>query len=332
MSESLVSLKNLKTYFLTAEGVVKAVDGVSLNIGKEEVLGLVGESGCGKSTVALSIMRLVREPGKIVGGEIWFDGENLLSKSEGEMRKIRGAEISIIFQNPMSSMNPVFTVGSQIAEAIKLHQNVQKHEIKEKIAQILGKVGIPDPLERMKDYPHEYSGGMAQRAMIAMALSCNPKLLIADEPTTNLDVTIGAQILELMKELRKDFGASIILIGHDLGVISELSDKIAVMYAGKLVEYSDLTGIFQKARHPYTRALLESIPRLDVKTKRLRIIPGTVPRLINPPSGCRFHPRCEHAMKICSEQEPQLAEVGQEHMVACHLYTSKNTKPSRRRR
>lgn len=324
MSESLVSLKNLKTYFLTAEGVVKAVDGVNLNIGKEEVLGLVGESGCGKSTVALSIMRLVREPGKIVGGEIWFDGEDLLSKSEGEMRKIRGAEISIIFQNPMSSMNPVFTVGSQIAEAIKLHQNVQKREIKEKIAEILGKVGIPDPSERMKDYPHEYSGGMAQRAMIAMAISCNPKLLIADEPTTNLDVTIQAQILELMKELRKDFGASILLIGHDLGVISELSDRIAVMYAGKLVEYSDLKGIFQKAKHPYAEALLESIPRLDVKTKRLRIIPGTVPRLIKPPPGCRFHPRCERAMKICSEQEPQLTEVDKGHTVACHLYTANN--------
>lgn len=332
MSEALLSVKDLKTYFFTAEGAVKAVDKVNLKIEKEQVLGLVGESGCGKSTAALSIMRLVREPGKIVGGEIWFDGEDLLKKSDGEMRKIRGGEISIIFQNPMSSMNPVFTVGSQIAEAIKLHQNVQKQEIKEKIAEILGKVGIPDPLERMKDYPHEYSGGMAQRAMIAMALSCNPKLLIADEPTTNLDVTIQAQILELMKELRKDFGASILLIGHDLGVISELSDKIAVMYAGKVVEYSDLTGIFEKAKHPYTQALLESIPRLDLETERLRIIPGTVPRLINPPSGCRFNPRCEHAMKICTEQEPQLTEVGQEHMAACHLYTSKNTKPSRQRR
>ena len=332
MSESLISINDLKTYYFTVEGAVKAVDRVNLKIGKEETLGLVGESGCGKSTVALSIMRLVREPGKIVEGEIWFDGEDLLRKSEGDMRKIRGADISIIFQNPMSSMNPVFTVGSQIAEAIRLHQNVQKREINEKVAEILGKVGIPDPSERMKDYPHEYSGGMAQRAMIAMALSCNPKLLIADEPTTNLDVTIQAQILEIMKELRKDFGASILLIGHDLGVISELSDKIAVMYAGKVVEYSDLTEIFQKAKHPYTQALLKSIPRLDVKTKRLRIIPGTVPRLINPPSGCRFHPRCDHAMKICSEQEPQLTEVGQEHMVACHLYTSKNTKPSRRRR
>jgi len=327
MSESLLKINNLKTYFFTGEGVVKAVDNVNLNIGKEEVLGLVGESGCGKSTVALSVMRLVREPGEVVGGEIWFEGENLLTKSEEEMRKIRGAKISMIFQNPMSSLNPVYTVGSQIAEAIKLHQKVQRHEITGKIAEILGKVGIPDPLERMKDYPHEYSGGMAQRAMIAMALSCNPKLLIADEPTTNLDVTIQAQILELMKELRKAFGASILLIGHDLGVISELGDKIAVMYAGKAVEYSDLTGIFQKAKHPYTQALLESIPRLNVETERLRIIPGTVPRLINPPLGCRFHPRCEHVMKICSEQEPPLTEVGQGHAVACHLYTS-SSKPS----
>ncbi|UCE16296.1 MAG: ABC transporter ATP-binding protein [Candidatus Bathyarchaeota archaeon] len=327
MNESLLSINNLKTYFYTEEGVVKAVDNVNLKIKKEEVLGLVGESGCGKSTTAISIMRLIRAPGKIAGGEIWFDGEDLLKKSEGKMRKIRGGKISMIFQNPMSSLNPVFTVGGQIAEAIKLHQNVQKREIKEKVAEILDKVGIPDPSERLEDYPHEYSGGMAQRAMIAMALSCNPELLVADEPTTNLDVTIQAQILELMKALRKDFGASILLIGHDLGVISELCDKIAVMYAGKIVENSDLTGIFKKPKHPYTQALLESIPRLDVETERLRIIPGTVPRLINPPSGCRFHPRCEHAMKICSEQEPLLTEIEKEHTVACHLYTS-NSKPS----
>jgi len=331
MSENLLSINDLQTYFYTMEGSVKAVDRVNLKINKGEAIGLVGESGCGKSTAALSIMRLVREPGKIVGGEIWFDGEDLMKKSEEEMRKIRGAKISIIFQNPMSSLNPVFTVGSQIAEAIKLHQNVQKRERKEKVAEILGKVGIPDPLERLEDYPHEYSGGMAQRAMIAMALSCNPKLLIADEPTTNLDVTIQAQILELMKTLRKDFDTSILLIGHDLGVISELSDRIAVMYAGKIVETSDLTGIFQKAKHPYTQALLGSIPRLDVETERLRIIPGTVPRLINPPSGCRFHPRCEHVMKICSEQEPLLTEVEKGHKVACHLYPSSSKSSNRRR-
>jgi len=322
MSEPLLSIKDLKTYFFTAEGVVKAVDGVHLKIDVGEVLGLVGESGCGKSTVALSTMRLIRHPGKIVGGEIRFEGENLLDKSEGEMRKIRGGKISIIFQNPMSSMNPVFTVGSQIAEAIKLHQNAQKHEIKEKVVEILDKVGIPSPRERMKDYPHEYSGGMLQRAMTAMALSCNAKLLIADEPTTNLDVTIQAQILELMKTLRKEFDASILLIGHDFGVISELCDKVAVMYAGKLVEHADLTTIFKEAKHPYTQALLGSIPRLDVETERLRIIPGMVPRLINPPPRCRFYPRCEYAKGICSKEEPQLIEIGQDHSVACFLYGS----------
>jgi oligopeptide/dipeptide ABC transporter ATP-binding protein len=324
MNNTLLNIKNLKTYFFTEEGSVKAVDEVSLKINKGEVLGLVGESGCGKSTLSFSILRLIRDPGRIVGGELWFDGVDLLSLSESEMRKVRGGDIAMIFQNPMSSLNPVFNVGSQIAEAIELHQNAKKSEIVKKIVEILSKVGIPNPTERMDDYPHEYSGGMAQRAVIAMALSCNPKLLIADEPTTNLDVTIQAQILELMKTLRKDFGASILLIGHDLGVISELSDRIAVMYAGKLVESSDLEGIFQKPMHPYTQALLESIPRLDVKTERLRIIPGTVPRLIKPPPGCRFHPRCEHAMKICSEQEPQLTEVDKGHTVACHLYTANN--------
>ena len=323
MSESLLlKINNLKTYFDLAEGVVQAVDGVHLEIGKEEVLGLVGESGCGKSTVALSILRLIRPPGKIVGGEIWFEGEDLLRKSEGEMREIRGGKISMVFQNPTSSMNPVYTVGSQIAEAIKLHQDVQKHQIKEKVVEILHKVGIPDPSKRMEDYPHEYSGGMCQRAMTAMALSCNPKLLIADEPTTNLDVTIQAQILDLMRTLRKDFGASILLIGHNLGVIDEFCDKVAVMYAGKVVEYSDITTIFKKPKHPYTQALLESIPRLDVEKERLRIIPGTVPRLINPPTGCRFHPRCEYAMAVCGEQEPTPVEIGRGHTVACFLHTS----------
>ena len=320
MSASLLNINDLKTYYFIAEGVVKAVDEVHLKIGSGEALGLVGESGCGKSTLGFSIMRLIQHPGKIVRGEIWFEGENLLSKSEAEMRKIRGGKIAMIFQNPMSSMNPLYTIENQIAEAIRLHQDTPKREINEKVVEILDKVGIPSPRERMKDYPHEYSGGMLQRSMIAMALSCNPKLLIADEPTTNLDVTIQAQILELMKALRKEFGASILLIGHDLGVISELSDKLAVMYAGKVVEYSDLTGIFEKTKHPYTQALFESIPRLDIETEKLRIIRGTVPRLINPPSGCRFHPRCDHAMKICSEQEPPLIEVGKGHKVACFLY------------
>jgi oligopeptide/dipeptide ABC transporter ATP-binding protein len=320
MSESILNVNDLKTYYYLAEGVVKAVDRVNLKIGHGEALGLVGESGCGKSTLGFSVMRLIRNPGKIVGGEILFEGEDLLKKSEAHMRDIRGGRIAMIFQNPMSSMNPVYTVENQIAEAIKLHQKIPKDGIKEKVVEILGKVGIPSPEERMKDYPHEYSGGMLQRAMIAMALSCNPELLIADEPTTNLDVTIQAQILELMKVLRKEFGASILIIGHDLGVISELSDKVAVMYAGKVVEYSDLAGVFEKTKHPYTQALFESIPRLDVETERLHIIRGTVPRLIKPPSGCRFHPRCDHAMKICSEQEPPLIKVGQKHEVACFLY------------
>ncbi len=322
MSEAILKINDLTVYYYIAEGVVKAVDRVNFEIGKEEALGLVGESGCGKSTVALSIPKLIRTPGKIVGGEIWFEGENLLAKSESYMRKIRGGKISMVFQHPGASMNPVFTVGGQIAEAIKLHQDVPKAGIKKRVVEILHKVGIPSAERRMKDYPHEYSGGMLQRAMIAMSLSCNPKLLIADEPTTSLDVTIQAQILELMKELRKDFGASILLIGHDLGVISELCDRVAVMYAGKNVESADIARIFENPKHPYTQALLQSIPRLDVDAERLNIIRGTVPRLINPPSGCRFHPRCEYVMEICSQQEPPLVEVEQGHRVACFLYSS----------
>lgn len=322
MSESILNIDNLKVYYFTLEGIVKAVEGVHLKIGKGKALGLVGESGCGKSTTAHSILRLVKKPGKIVEGKIWFENEDLLAKSEAEMRKIRGARIAMIFQNPMTSLNPVFTVGSQIAESIKLHQNIEKREIKEKVLEILEKVGIPSARERMKDYPHEYSGGMCQRAMVAMALSCNPNLLIADEPTTNLDVTIQAQILDLLRALRKEFGASILLIGHDLGVISELCDTVAVMYAGKLVEHADLATLFKEAKHPYTQALLGSIPRLDLETERLRVIPGVVPQLINPPSGCRFHPRCEYVKEICRKEEPPLIEIKKGHTVACFLYGS----------
>lgn len=321
MAEFLLDVKDLKTYFFIAEGAVKAVDGVSFKMARGEALGLVGESGCGKSTAAHSILRLVRTPGRIVGGEILFDGKDLLKKSEREMRKIRGGEIAMIFQNPTTSMNPVYTVGSQIAEAIRLHQDVKKREVKEKVVEMLDKVGIPDPAKRVEDYPHEYSGGMCQRAMIAMSLSCNPKLLIADEPTTNLDVTIQAQILDLMRALRKEFDASVILIGHDFGVISELCDNIVVMYAGKIVEYADLATIFKEAKHPYTQALLESIPRLDLETERLRIIPGDVPRLINPPPGCRFHERCEYAMEVCSKREPPIIEIEPGHQVACFLFS-----------
>lgn len=280
----------------------------------------MGESGCGKSTVAHSILRLIRQPGKIVSGEILFEGQNLLSKSESEMRKIRGSKIAMVFQNPTSSLNPVFTIGSQVGESIKLHQNVQKNEINDKVVDVLRKVGIPSPSERMKDYPHEYSGGMCQRAMIAMALSCNPKLLIADEPTTSLDVTIQAQILDLMRILRKEFNASILLIGHDFGVMSELCDRIVVMYSGKVVESADLSTIFKNPKHPYTKALLESIPSINIEKERLHVIPGDVPELIKPPPGCRFHPRCEQAMEECKEKEPSIIEVEKGHEVACLLY------------
>jgi len=320
-NDAVLKIDDLRTYFFLAEGVVKAVDRVSMKINEEETLGLVGESGCGKSTVAHSILRLIRQPGKIVGGEIWFEGQNLLKRSESEMRKLRGSKIAMVFQNPTSSLNPVFTIGSQIAEAIKLHQNVQKHEIKEKVIDILGKVGIASPSERMKDYPHEFSGGMCQRAMMAMALSCNPKLLIADEPTTNLDVTIQAQILDLMRILRKEFNASILLIGHDFGVISELCDRIVVMYSGKVVESADLETIFKSAKHPYTKALLESIPRINIERERLHVIPGDVPELIKPPSGCRFHPRCEKATEVCAKKEPAIIEIKKGHEVACLLYS-----------
>jgi oligopeptide/dipeptide ABC transporter ATP-binding protein len=303
-----------------AEGIVKAVDKVSLKVNEQEALGLVGESGCGKSTVAHSIPRLVRQPGKIVGGKILFEGQDLLRKSEAEMRKIRGGRIAMVFQNPTSSLNPVFTVGGQVGEAIKQHQKAQKRVVEEKVCEILGKVGIPSPEERMKDYPHEYSGGMCQRAMIAMALSCNPKLLIADEPTTNLDVTIQAQILDLLKALRKEFKASILLIGHDFGVMSELCDRIAVMYSGKVVESADLSTIFKNPKHPYTKALLESIPSINIERERLHVIPGDVPGLIKPPPGCRFHPRCEHVMEECKKKEPPSVEVEKGHEVACLLY------------
>jgi oligopeptide/dipeptide ABC transporter ATP-binding protein len=319
-NEPLLKTEDLRTYYFIAEGRVKSVDGVSLKVNEQEALGIVGESGCGKSTVAHSILRLVKEPGRIVGGKILFEGQDLLRISEAEMRKIRGGRIAMVFQNPTSSLNPVFTVGSQIGEVIKLHQNVQKQEVNEKVIDALGKVGIPSPSERMKDYPHEYSGGMCQRAMMAMALSCNPKLLIADEPTTSLDVTIQAQILDLMRTLRKEFNASILLIGHDFGVMSELCDRIVVMYSGKVVESADLSTIFKDPKHPYTKALLESIPTINIQKERLHVIPGDVPELIRPPLGCRFHPRCERVMEECKTKDPPIIEVEKGHEVACLLY------------
>ena len=316
--KELLRLNDLKTYFYTEDGVVKAVDVVSFEIFKGETLGVVGESGCGKSVTSLSIMRLIPiPPGKIEDGQIWFEGEDIVTKSEAEMRNIRGNDISMIFQEPMTSLNPVYTVGNQIAEAIILHQNVSSQEAMDQAVEMLTKVGIPSPEKRVHEYPHQLSGGMRQRVMIAMALSCNPKLLIADEPTTALDVTIQAQILELMKELKEEFGTAIMLITHDLGVVAEVCDRVAVMYAGKVVEYSDAKTVFGHPRHPYTWGLLKSIPSLDTQVDRLLVIEGVVPNPLHLPEGCKFHPRCMFATDKCRESEPGIEDYQEGHAVRC---------------
>ncbi|OGS40695.1 MAG: peptide ABC transporter ATP-binding protein [Euryarchaeota archaeon RBG_13_31_8] len=316
----LLRIEDLKTYFFTHEGVVKAVDGVSFTINKGETLGLVGESGCGKSVTALSIMRLIQSPpGKIVGGKICFEGINLLELEEKDMRKIRGCKISMIFQEPMTSLDPMFTIGSEIMEVLKLHQNLRKDEAKKKAIESLYRVRFPDPEKRIDDYPHELSGGMRQRVMIAMALSCNPALLIADEPTTALDVTIQAQILKLIDDLKKEFHTSVLLITHDLGVIAKTCDNVALMYAGYIVEYTDIFTFFREPLHPYAKGLMKSIPRLDSEIKKLEIIKGLVPNLLDLPSGCPFHPRCDLCFELCTEKMPELVKVGKNHLVRCHL-------------
>lgn len=318
MGETLLEVRDLKTYFYTEDGVVLAVDGVSFSVDKGETIGIVGESGCGKSVTSLSVMRLIpNPPGKIVGGEIIFEGENILEKSEAEMRHIRGNEISMIFQEPMTSLNPVFTVGDQIMEAIMLHQKVGKREARKKTIEMLKLVGIPSAEKRVDEYPHQMSGGMRQRVMIAMALSCNPKLLIADEPTTALDVTIQAQILDLMLKLKEELGTAIMLITHDLGVIAETVNKVVVMYAGKIVESADVVSIFKKPEHPYTLGLLGSIPKVNEDRERLQVIEGVVPNPFNMPTGCRFHPRCSFVRDICKEEEPELVDVEDGHQVRC---------------
>jgi oligopeptide/dipeptide ABC transporter ATP-binding protein len=381
ISENLLEIKNLKTNFYTEEGVVKAVDGLSLNMSRNEILGLVGETGCGKSVTALSILRLVRPPGKILEGTIIFDGVNLLDLTEGQMREYRGNDITMIFQDPLNSLNPILQVGRQIAEVFLLHQkeelkeilekrsldrDKEKREIKdleeelkikktrlteeeerelkakiknlkknrtkkqvlkdiawEKSEDIIKEVGIADAKGILKRYPHELSGGMRQRVMISMALSCNPKLLIADEPTTALDVTIQAQILDLMKVLKKKFNTSILMITHDLGVIAELCEKVAVMYSGNIVEYAPAETLFKNPSHPYTKGLINSIPSLETKDKELLTIRGMVPNLIYPPSGCRFHPRCDYRLEPCDKIKPNSIKVGDNHIVACHLFDPK---------
>ncbi len=320
MMEDLLVIKELETQFFTYGGIVEALDGVNFTIRRGEVFGLVGESGCGKSVTALSILGLVPPPGKVVSGEIIMDGENLLEKSEKEMQHIRGSKISIIFQDPTSSLNPLFKIGYQVAEPLIYHEHYKEKKALQEALQVLKNTGIGDPEEKIKNYPHELSGGMRQRAMIAMALACRPDLLIADEPTTNLDVTIERQIINLMHILQKEYGTSILLITHNLGVVAEMADRVGIMYAGNIVELTDVHTIFHNPKHPYTIKLQKAIPSATSVGQELEEIPGAVPRLINPPTGCRFHPRCDHATSVCSKVKPREVEIGTEHMVACHLY------------
>ncbi len=323
-TETLLQVRNLKTYFFTDDGVVKAVDGVDFNVESGEILGLVGESGCGKSVTSFSILQLIDDPGRIVDGEIIFKGKDLLKLSEAEMVGMRGNLISMIFQQPQSSLNPVFTVGAQIAEVFQIHKDIKKDEAWDEAVKLLKLVGIPDAKKKAKAYPHEMSGGQAQRVMIAMALALKPKLLIADEPTTALDVTIQAQILDLILGLRDQMGTSVILITHDLGLIAETADRVAVMYAGQIIEQAEIEPIFDKPMHPYTKGLIASVPILGQVQERLETIPGAVPNLVDMPPGCRFAPRCrareEHGLEICSRTEPALDEYQSGHTVRCWLY------------
>ena len=319
MPQRLLDVKNLKTQFHTQDGIVKAVDNVSFYIEEEETLGIVGESGSGKSVTALSVMRLIPSPpGRIVEGEILFRGQNLLDLDEEEMRKIRGKEIAMIFQDPMTSLNPVLTVNRQIGESLELHLKMGKDAARKRTIELLKLVGIPSAATRLDDYPHQFSGGMRQRVMIAMALSCNPKLLIADEPTTALDVTIQAQILELIKRLKREFGTAVMMITHDLGVVAGMCDRVNVMYSGHVVETGTTEQIFADPRHPYALGLINSVPRLDeARRERLVPIPGMPPDLINVPPGCPFYPRCSFHMPVCKEQNPLLRNVDGIHQTAC---------------
>jgi len=316
---NLLEVKDLTTHFFTQDGVVKAVDGISYSLAEGEVLGVVGESGCGKSVHALSIMRLVANPpGRIVAGEILFEGENLLNMDDSEMRHIRGNRIAMVFQEPMTSLNPVLTIGRQLTETLELHQKMSRQEARTRAADLLQTVGIPDAERRLSDYPHQFSGGMRQRVMIAIALSCNPRLIIADEPTTALDVTIQAQILELMRDLAEEFGTAMVIITHNLGVVARYAHRVVVMYAGKIVETGTAHDIYRNPRHPYTMALLNSVPRLDA-TERVRLdaIEGLPPDLVDLPQGCSFAPRCKYAYERCTQETPVLVETDTNHTSAC---------------
>lgn len=320
MTQPVLDIAELQLHFFTDKGVVKAVDGVSLQVGAGEVVGLVGESGCGKSVTSLAIMGLIPQPpGEIVSGSILFEGKDLTKASKKELRRIRGDQMAMIFQEPMTSLNPLFTIGNQLIEVVRIHRKVNKKEARQQALEMLNKVGISRE-GILDDYPHQLSGGMRQRVMIAMAMMLNPKLLIADEPTTALDVTIQAQILDLMKGLNKEFGTSILLITHDLGVVAEMCDRIVVMYAGQIVEQTDRFQLFRNPKHPYTQGLMNSIPKLDDNKDRLYSIPGQVPNPLHMPSGCRFAPRCEHAMEICHQQIPELLPVEEGHLSRCWLH------------
>jgi oligopeptide/dipeptide ABC transporter ATP-binding protein len=329
--EPLLDVRELRTSFYTRDGTVRAVDGINFSVYAGEIMGLVGESGCGKSVTSLSILRLVAKPGRIDGGEVVFDGRDLLTLSSDEMRKIRGNRISMIFQQPTSSLNPVWDAGRQIAEVLEIHRNMKGAASRARARDLLRMVGIPDPDRRLRAYPHELSGGMAQRVMIAMALACEPDLLIADEPTTALDVTIQAQILDLMRHLRDETGTAIILITHDLGVVAEMCDRVAVMYAGEIVEHADVVQLFREPGHPYTRGLIASIPVPGEMRDELAVIPGNVPNLIDLPPGCRFAPRCaarvEFDVQLCPEHHPSLLPVAGAHEVRCWLYHDQDGQP-----
>jgi oligopeptide/dipeptide ABC transporter ATP-binding protein len=321
MAEPLLEVKDLKVSFRTEDGIVRAVDGISFTVAEGEVVGIVGESGSGKSVTMMSVMRLITDPNAIYEGEIIYKGRNLMGVSQDAMREVRGEEIAMIFQDPMTSLNPVYTIGWQIEEQLNEHNELKKGQARRRATELLAQVGIPKPEQRIDDYPHQFSGGMRQRAMIALALSCNPDLLIADEPTTALDVTIQAQILELIKNLKRDFGSAVVLITHDLGVVADIADRILVMYAGRIVEEGDKEQVFYDPQHPYTWGLLGSIARLDrPRTRRLTAIAGQPPSLINRPRGCSFRPRCPQAFDRCSVEDPALtSKVGGGHLDACHL-------------
>lgn len=323
-NNNILEIKNLKTQFFTEAGIVRAVDGIDLTVKRGEVLGVVGESGCGKSVTSLSIMRLISQPGRIVEGQIIFDNTDLVSIPESQMRDVRGNRISMIFQQPQSSLNPVFRIGDQITEVLHIHQDITKEEGAKRAVELLRLVGIPEPEARISAYPHELSGGMAQRVMIAMALACVPELLIADEPTTALDVTIQAQILDLMRNLRSKMDTAIILITHDLGVVAEMCDRVDVMYAGRIVEKAPVVELFKKPKHPYTAALIGSTPVLGQAEKELVTIHGSVPNLINLPAGCKFAPRCQaridNNLEKCTEEEPRLKQIAANHWARCWLY------------